>query len=121
MRMIIGAQAVAVQQQYCVHAVVVPGLLEPLRELLRAYRQLLAGEQAAALAMIPAELQSPCDLAHNVYAADHYLAKGWPLFLREPDGRFSELVDFDAAFVADPALFSLPAGYTRSAVGGLPE
>lgn len=90
------------------------GLLPEVVTALREYRESLAGEHAQALAFTPKEMQTPCDLANNIYAPARHLAHGFPIRMDEstgPDGarvRTTELLDYKQGFAADEALFRLP-------------
>lgn len=92
------------------------GLLPEAVRALREYRAALAGQQADALAAMPKELQTPCDLANNVFAPARYLDHGLPVRLSETGARTSELVDYSADFPAEAALFDLPANYKRATI-----
>lgn len=90
------------------------GLLPEVVTALREYRESLAGEHAEALSFTPAEMQTPCDLANNIYAPARHLAHGFPIRVDETNGRdrdrvrTTELVDYQRGFAADDALFRLP-------------
>lgn len=94
------------------------GLLPEVVAALREYRESLAGEHAQALAFTPKEMQTPCDLANNIYAPARHLAHGFPIRAAERNGRdatrvrTTELLDYQQGFAADAALFRLP-GYRR--------
>jgi len=94
------------------------GLLPEVVTALREYRESLAGEHAQALAFTPREMQTPCDLANNIYAPARHLAHGFPIRVAETNGRdgtrvrTTELLDYRRGFAADAALFRLP-GYRR--------
>ncbi len=81
-------------------------------EALAEFKLALARIQAQALDATPLSGRSACDLAANVYAADRALQFGLPMHERSV-GRSQSLVDFDADFDADSALFSLPEGFER--------
>lgn len=94
------------------------GLLPEVVTALREFRETLAGEHAQALAFTPQEMQTPCDLANNIYAPARHLAHGFPIRVAETNGRdatrvrTTELLDYRQGFAADAALFRLP-GYRR--------
>lgn len=89
------------------------GMLPEAVQALREYREMLAGQQVAALSIMPKELQTPCDLANNIFAPTRYLDHGLPVRLSETGVRTSELVDFQTDFNAVPGLFELPASFRR--------
>lgn len=104
--------------QLCYDLYAAEGLLPDAVAALSEYRESLAGEQAAALAFTPKEMQTPCDLANNVYLPARHLAHGFPVRLtettRQPNrARTTELVDYKTGVTIDPALFSPPESYRR--------
>lgn len=113
--------------ELCYDLYAADGLLPEAVTALREYRQSLAGEHAQALIYTPQELQTPCDLANNVYLPARHLAHGFPIRLEERTGRFrgevrtTELADYEEGFVADAALFQLPAGYRQMTIQELRE
>lgn len=90
------------------------GLLPEVVTALREYRESLAGEHAQALAFTPKEMQTPCDLANNIYAPARHLAHGFPIRVDETSGRdqtrvrTTELLDYQQGFAANDGLFQLP-------------
>ena len=89
------------------------GLLPEVVAALRQYREALAGQQAATLAVIPPEFQSPCDLANNVFLPSRYLDYGFPVRAKDMTGRTNELVDYKLNFRATAAMLRLPSDYKR--------
>lgn len=89
------------------------GMLPEAVQALREYREALAGQQVAVLSAMPKDLQTPCDLANNIFAPARYLDYGLPVRLSETGVRTSELVDFQTDFNAVPGLFELPASFRR--------
>lgn len=100
----------------CYEVFAADGLMPEAVQALREYRTALAGQQAPALASMPKELQTPCDLANNIFAPVRYLDYGLPVRLTETGVRTSELVDYSADFKADGTLFELPANYRRTTI-----
>lgn len=104
--------------QLCYDLYAVEGLLPDAVAALVEYRESLAGEQAAALAFTPKDMQSPCDLANNVYLPARHLAHGFPVRLTETTWnpvrtRTTELLDYKTGLAIDPALFAVPESYRR--------
>lgn len=95
----------------CYDVVAVPGLLEGAVAALREYRLVLASEHKRMLPHVPADMQEPCDLAHNVFLPVRHLAYGLPVEEWASNGLRRSLVDFDTEFSADPGLFVLPKGF----------
>lgn len=107
--------------QLCYELYAVEGLLPDAVSALREYRESLAGEQAAALPFTPKEMQSPCDLANNIYLPARHLAHGFPIRLMETTRnpirvRITELIDYKTGLAIEPALFAVPASYRRMTI-----
>ena len=101
--------------ELCSELVVLQGVMQETLAALAEFKLALARIQAQALDAMPLSGRSPCDLAANVYAADRSLQFGLPIHERSA-GRSQTLVDFDADFDADSALFSLPESFERRAM-----
>jgi hypothetical protein len=89
------------------------GLLPGVVVALREYRLILAGQQALTAALTPPEMQSPCDLANNVFLPVRHLEHGFPVRLADMTGRTTELVDYKTDFRATSDMLRLPAEYKR--------
>ncbi|MCG6870826.1 MAG: hypothetical protein LJE84_00935 [Gammaproteobacteria bacterium] len=92
---------------------VAEGPLLALRDALVEFHRVLAGEQAAIAADTPPEFQQACDLEHNVFRPDWYLAAGFPLRRDDLSGRVRVLREFEEGIEVSPALFALPAQFQR--------
>jgi hypothetical protein len=95
------------------------GLLPDVVLALRQYRESLAGQQAATLAVTPPEFQSPCDVANNVFLPARHLEHGFPVRLVDMTGRTTQLLDYQTGFHAAAGLFRLPAEYQRRTLNEL--
>lgn len=104
---------------YDLHAAegLLPGAVVALREFIET----LSWDQVRSLTYTPKELQTPCHLANNVYAAVRYLDYGMPVRRADMTGRVSELVDYAEAFPAEAALFELPASFRQVDIRELRE
>lgn len=102
----------------CRELVTVPGLMPEAMAGLREFQSLLARVQAATLHAFPKDMQTPCDLAQNVYAPLRGLTHGLPIQERGATHSRS-LLDFTPAFQVDSALFTIPADYQRTPMPGL--
>jgi len=108
--------------ELCYDLYAADGLLPEAVAALREYREVLAGDQAAMLAVTPPAMQTPCDLANNVFDPARHLAHGFPIRVAETDGRnrgqqrITELVDYETEFDASPTLFALPPSYRRMTI-----
>lgn len=98
-------------EKVCYDVVVVPGLMEETQQALSEFRQVMAGEHAATLPQIPADLHEPCDLGMNIYRHGWLLEHGLPIQEWDGKGNGQALVNFDPDYAVDSALFKLPEGY----------
>jgi hypothetical protein len=96
---------------YDIHAA--DGLLPQAVTALREFIETLSWDQARSLAYTPKEMQTPCHLANNIFAATRYLDHGLPVRRADMTGRVSELVDYKEGFEAESALFTLPESFRR--------
>ncbi len=97
----------------CYEIFAAAGLLEEPRKALGEFNTVLAGEQAAALRLVPGEQQSACDLANNVFLPNRQIEFGFPIRQQDMNGRVRELVNFQENYTPDPKLFELPASFRR--------
>lgn len=95
----------------CYDVVAVEGLLPDSVAAMTEFREIMAGEHAATLNFIPADQQDACDLGVNIYRYSWPLEHGLPIQEWDGKGNGRMLVNFDAQYKADPALFELPQGY----------
>jgi len=96
----------------CYHLFAVQGLLPDAIAALTEYRQVLAGEQTRVLEHMPIELQTPCDLANNVFVPARNLEYGFPVRQQDMTGHLRELVDYKTETVSK-TLFQLPDTFQR--------
>jgi hypothetical protein len=102
-----------VGERLCLDAVLVPELMPDARAALAAMQDVMAGEHAAMIPHIPADMQDYCDLALNVYKPGWASRLGLPVEQLEFNGRRWSLVDFRAEVEMAEALFTLPTDYRR--------
>ncbi|MEJ2685688.1 MAG: hypothetical protein P8124_00520 [Gammaproteobacteria bacterium] len=100
----------------CSDAVVVPGLLGGAVAAMREFEQIMAGQHAADMDKTPADMQTPCDLARYVFAADRQLRHGLPIQEWDPTGYRRTLTDYKPKLEVDPSLFKLPKGFRHYSV-----
>ena len=92
----------------CQSAVVVPGLLDDARAAFREFAQVLAVQQARTLGNTPAEFQTACFLARDVYAGDFHLGAGVPLLEWAGQDTRRELLEFERNVPLAEGLFVVP-------------
>ena len=108
-------------EKRCYDLYAAEGLLPGAIVALREYRLILAGQQALTAAVTPPEMQSPCDLANNVFLPVRHLEHGFPVRLADMTGRTMELVDYKTDFRATADMLRLPAEYKRLTLEDLRE
>jgi hypothetical protein len=94
----------------CSSLVAIEGVMGKALAGLREFKQVLARVQAATILAQPGDLQTPCDLAGNVYGATRTLDHGLPIEERS-EGRAQLLVDYAAKYEVDARLFDVPEGF----------
>ncbi len=109
----VGHYQLLTNNQLCYDLYAADGLLPDVVEALRLYYVALAGQQALTIPVTPSEMQSPCDLANNVFFPARQLGYGFPVRLVDMAGKTSELVDYKTNFHATAAIFRLPPDYKR--------
>ncbi len=68
-----------VNNKLCYEMISVPGLMPDAVTAMQNFRQVLAGQQAETLRVIPADLQEGCDLSWHTFYPKRYLQKGFPV------------------------------------------
>lgn len=101
----------------CVDVMVVPGLLDGVRKALMRFKETLAGQQAAVMDKTPLSMQSACSLADLIFSPTRTLRHGLPIMEWRPNGDRKELLNYHRAVSVAEALFQLPHGYRRYAIG----
>ena len=91
--------------EHCFDVYAAAGLLPQSVAALREYHEVLAGEQAAMQATVPAGMQSACELADYVFLPARYLAHGFPVRQVSRAGVTRQLMDFKTAVPVEPKLF----------------
>ncbi len=109
-----------VNGEVCYETMTVSGLLDDAVAALRAYRTVLAGENARILPQVPADMNDPCDLALNTFAPEWQLKFGLPIQEWDPQGKGQQLMDYNAHYPVEPALFALPKGFEHYTPEKLP-
>jgi hypothetical protein len=97
----------------CFEVFAAGGLLPDAVAALRQYHEILAGEHAATIAALPADLRTDCDLADEIFLPARHLAQGFPVRQRNGVGRVRELTNYEVGSKVEPKLFELPAEYRR--------
>lgn len=101
----------SVNGELCYEVVAVDGLMPDVVAALKAFRSVLAGENARILTDVPADMQDPCDLALNTYAPHWSLQFGLPIQEYDTQGKGQLLLDYSSEYPAEAGLFKLPKGY----------
>ncbi len=97
----------------CFDVFAAEGLLPQELAALHEYHAILAGEHAATVTAMPANLRTDCDLADEVFLPARHLAHGFPVRQRNGVGRVRELTDYQVNAKVESKLFELPVEYRR--------
>jgi len=92
------------------------GLLPDVVKALGEYRRALAVQQAEILSFSKGIERSPCELSNNIYLPDRHLQHGFPVRIRDMDGRAKLLVNYRENAELNEQLFILPKGYKEFTV-----
>jgi hypothetical protein len=97
--------------EQCYEVIAVPGLLPDVVTALQEFTDLLASDSKVTFSTLPADMQKPCDIAMNTFAAGRHLAFGFPIQEWSANGSGRALVDYQLNFQPNANLFVLPADY----------
>ena len=86
-------------------------------EVLKEYRQVLAGEHASTVHHMPKDVLDPCDLALNIYHTSAHLDTGLPMREWDQNGYLRFMVNYKLKFKMDPSKYQIPAEYKEFSVG----
>jgi len=95
----------------CYEVIAVQGLLPDVVSALQEFTDLLASDSKVTFNTLPADLQKPCDISMNTFAAGRHLAFGFPIQEWSANGSGRALVDYQVNYQPAEALFVLPAEY----------
>jgi len=83
---------------------------------LAEYRRVLSIQHADILIDMPGIERGVCDLANNIYLPDRHLQYGFPVRIRDADGRGKQLTGYRDNIALKPMLFKLPENYKEFSV-----
>ena len=102
--------------EQCYEVIAVPGLLPNVVTALQEFTDLLATDSKVTFNTLPADLQKPCDISMNTFAAGRHLAFGFPIQEWSANGSGRALVDYQLDYEPDESMFILPADYNHFTV-----
>ena len=102
--------------EQCYEVIAVPGLLPDVVTALQEFTDLLASDSKVTFNTLPADLQKPCDISMNTFAAGRHLAFGFPIQEWSANGSGRALVDYQLDYEPDESMFILPADYNHFTV-----
>ena len=102
--------------QKCYEVIAVQGMLPNVVTALQEFTDLLASDSKVTFNTLPADLHDPCSISMNTFAAGRHLAFGFPIQEWSVNGSGRALVDFQANYQPDEALFVLPGDYRQFTV-----
>jgi len=100
-------------RERCFDIYAAEGLLPEVVATLREYHETLAGEQAKIQPIMPADMQSGCDLADQVLLPARYLAHGFPVRQVNRAGVTRQLVGYKRDVPVEKGIFDLPKDYKQ--------
>lgn len=100
----------------CYQVIAVQGLMPDVVTALQEFTDLLASDSKVTFNTLPADLQKPCDIAMNTFAAGRHLAFGFPIQEWSKKGSGRALMDYQFNYKPDESLFILPADYNHFTV-----
>ncbi len=100
----------------CQDVVTVPDLLPDYVSAMREFNLILAGDSAATLNLIPADVQDDCEMARSVFAPNRALEFGLPVQEWDSRGYRRSLMDYKRDFKVEPALFVIPKDYKHISI-----
>lgn len=100
----------------CYQVIAVQGLMPDVVTALQEFTDLLASDSKVTFNTLPADLQKPCDISMNTFAAGRHLAFGFPIQEWGAKGSGRALVDYQLNYQPDESLFLLPADYNHFTV-----
>lgn len=95
----------------CFEVYAVQGFLDDAVKSMASFAEILARQHASTIDDIPAEFQTSCDLANNVFEPTRYLSKGFPVRQRDDIGRTRSLLSFKENIKKQSELFVIPSKY----------
>ncbi len=100
------------QSEICMDIQLVPGLLPGVSKSLQGFQKIISGQNIKSLEKTPAEYQTPCYLADQVYNEGDYYSKGLPVHEWHSNNKMRLLMDFEDVKV-DAAIFNIPQDYRQ--------
>lgn len=98
-------------EQLCMDVISVPGLLPELVQALKEYQLLLAADSARTFNLIPADLQTPCEITGNTFSPIREYSFGFPIREWRPSGYSRALKDYQATLVVNEKFYAIPKEY----------
>ena len=102
--------------EQCYEVIAVQGLLPDVVSAMQEFTDLLASDSKVTFNTLPADLQKPCDISMNTFAAGRHLAFGFPIQEWSANGSGRALVDYQLDYEPDESMFILPADYNHFTV-----
>lgn len=91
-------------------------LLPEVTTALAEYRRVLSIQHAEILIDMPGIERGVCDLANNIYLPDRHLLYGFPVRIRDHDGRGKQLAGYQENVDLKATLFKLPENYKEFSI-----
>lgn len=99
----------------CYEAMLVKGMLPDMVKAMQTFADILAGDSAITLSVMPADMHNACDLAGSTFAPSRHLKFGFPV-QEWKQGYSRTLLEYKEDYVIDSKLFELPKDYYQFSV-----
>ena len=95
----------------CLDSFIIPKLLPSVTQALTQYYEVLAGEHAQTIHLIPGDIIDACDLAMNIFSSARRFDSGFPIRESILNGTERILLDYDENFMLDEQWRHIPEAF----------
>jgi len=107
--------------EVCYDVVSIKSLMPHVVTALKEFHQHMATDSMTTFNNMPADLHNACDMTLTTFKPTRQLDFGFPIQEWDNRGYMRSLVDYNADYKVDPALFVFPEGYKHYSVQELRE
>ena len=107
--------AFSVNGKICYEAMLVKGMLPDMVKAMQHFADILAGDSAVTIDVVPADMRNGCDMAGNTFAPSRHLKFGFPV-QEWKQGYARTLLEYKEDYKIDPKLFELPKDFFQFSV-----
>ena len=107
--------AFSVNGKVCYEAMLVKGMLPDMVKAMQSFADILAGDSAVTIDVVPADMRNGCDMAGSTFAPSRHLEFGFPV-QEWKQGYSRTLLEYKEDYKIDPKLFELPKDFFQFSV-----